>query len=86
VKNPRVPFESDNVELESKVMILPKSFESNLQRNKKSPVIEFEISGYSRPYYLDTGVGLGFQYAGLMNILRSHLDTRLQVSEQVLRE
>jgi hypothetical protein len=86
VKNPRNSTEAADRELESKVMILPKSCESTLQRDKKAPMVEFEISGYSKPYYLDTGVGIGFQYAGLMNILRSHLDTRLQISTQILNE
>jgi hypothetical protein len=86
VKNTRNSTEAADRELESKVMILPKSCESTLQRDKKAPMVEFEISGYSKPYYLDTGVGLGFQYAGLMNILRSHLDTRLQISTQILNE
>ena len=86
MKNTRNSTEAADRELESKVMILPKSCESTLQRDKKAPMVEFEISGYSKPYYLDTGVGLGFQYAGLMNILRSHLDTRLQISTQILNE
>ena len=86
MKNPRVPFEGNNVELESRVMILPKSCESTLQRDKKAEMVEFKISGYPKPYYLDTGVGLGFQYAGLMNILRSHLDKRLQISTQIHNE
>ena len=86
MKNSQNSTEADDRELESKVMILPKSCESTLQRDKKAEMVEFKISGYPKPYYLDTGVGLGFQYAGLMNILRSHLDKRLQISSQILNE
>ena len=86
MKNTRNSTEAADRELESKVMILPKSCESTLQRDKKAEMVEFNISGYSKPYYLDSGVGLGFQYAGLMNTLRSHLDTRLLISTQILNE
>jgi hypothetical protein len=69
--------------LESKIMFLPKSFESKLQRNSSTTTPEFAFKGYSKPYYLDTGVGLGFQYAGMMEILRSHLNSKLQIADQV---
>jgi len=86
VKNRSYSSNKDSEILESKVMFLPKSFESKLQRNSNTKTSEFAFTGYSKPYYLDTGVGLGFEYAGLMEILRSHLSSKLQIADQVAFE
>jgi len=83
VKNRDYSSKRDGEILESKIMFLPKSFESKLQRSSSTNTPEFSFKGYSKPYYLDTGVGLGFQYAGLMEILRSHLNSKLQIADQV---
>jgi hypothetical protein len=83
VKNRDYSRKRDGEILESQIMFLPKSFESKLQRNSSTTTPEFSFEGYSKPYYLDTGVGLGFQYAGLMEILRSHLNSKLQIADQV---
>jgi len=86
VKDRRNSSKRDEETLESKVMILPKSCVSTLKRNENKAPVEFQISGYSKPYYLDTGVALGFQYADLMEVLRSHLSIRLKIADQVSRE
>lgn len=86
MKNRSYSSNKDSEILESKVMFLPKSFESKLQRNSNTKTSEFAFTGYSKPYYLDTGVGLGFEYAGLMEILRSHLSSKLQIADQVAFE
>ncbi len=86
VKNRDYSSKKESEILESKIMFLPKSFESKLQRDSNINTPEFAFTGYSKPYYLDTGVGLGFQYAGMIEILRSHLDSKLQIADQVAFE
>ena len=86
MQNRRYSRKQDEDSLESKIMFLPKSFVSTLERSRVDFSDEFKISGYSKPYYLDTEVDLGFQYAGLMDVLRTHLDSRLQIADQVSSE
>ena len=86
MKNRDYYSKKDSEILESKIMFLPKSFESKLQRDSNTTTAEFAFTGYAKPYYLDTGVGLGFEYAGMMEILRSHLKSKLQIADQVAFE